>query len=330
MGMTNKKRVLHALQGKAVDRIPVTAWMHFPFDDETRDGQVRIFTKFQKTYDWDLMKLMFRNTFHLEDWGCAFEGYHPTLGYWLTKKYAINDPKDWEKIGPLDPLTGAHGEMVSVTGEVCQEIARTGDAMKLATVFSPLMVAHQLAMDERIQTDIKENREALHKGLETITRTVAGFAKACLDAGADGIFFATGEARAGFMSKTEYREFGHPYNIRVLDAIRSASLMTMLHICGQDIFFDEFLDYPIDAFNWDTQNTSPDLGEARKKTDKCIIGGMSTSGVLFSGTPEDVRQEAAAAVALAGKEGFILGPGCGVPFETPPENLKALREVVEK
>ncbi len=328
--MTNKERVINALKGKAADRVPLAAWMHFPLNDETHDGQVEIFSKFQKTYDWDVMKLMFRSTFHLEEWGCTFAEYHPTLGYWLPKTYAINKPRDWAEIRPLDPLAGAHGEMVSVTKMVSEEISKTSDVMKLATVFSPLMVAHQLAGDERIAADMSENAELLHKGLRTITETVTGFALACLDAGADGIFFATGEARAGFMTEKQYKEFGHPYNLRILKAVKSNALMKMLHICGQDIFFDEFLDYPVDAFNWDTQNTYPNLAEARNKTNKCIIGGISTSGVLYSGSPEDVKKEAAAAIALAGTEGFILGPGCGVPFQTPHENLKALREFVEE
>ena len=58
-----------------------------------------------------------------------------------------------------------------------------------------------------------------------------------------------------------------------------------------------------------------------------ILGVIDPSGVLAFGTPdlvtEKVREELA---LLAPGGGLILGPGCALAPETPPENVHALIE----
>ena len=41
--MTKRERVAAALKGEQVDRVPVTAWLHFPLKDKTAQGQVDAF-----------------------------------------------------------------------------------------------------------------------------------------------------------------------------------------------------------------------------------------------------------------------------------------------
>jgi uroporphyrinogen decarboxylase len=327
MVMTKRERIAAALRGQEVDRVPVSAWMHFPHLDKTPEGQAKAFLSFQREFDWDFMKLMFRSTFLLEDWGCTFGDYHMPLGYWLPVSYAVNSPEDWDRLDVLDPRRGALGEMLTVVRMVRDEIGE--DVFKLATVFCPFMVARQLAGD-RILADMRENPAALHQGLEAIALTVMRFAEACLEHGADGVFFATQSASFDFMHREEYAEFGHPYNLGVLDALKGTSQFTMLHICGKNILFDDFLDYPVHAFNWDDQTTLPSLAQARAKTAKCLIGGIDKMGVIRTGQPQDVEEEAMNAIRSAGKGNFILGPGCGLPIDVPKKNLSALRRFVEK
>jgi uroporphyrinogen decarboxylase len=203
------------------------------------------------------------------------------------------------------------------------------DVLKLATVFCPFMVARQLAGD-RILADVREDPAALHQGLEIIAETVIEFSQACLENGADGIFFATQSASYDFMRREEYAEFGHSYNLKVLDVLKDTSQFTMLHICGKNIMFDDFLDYPVHAFNWDDQTTAPSLTQARAKTAKCLVGGIDKMGVIRTGQLQDVEAEAMNAIRSAGKGSFILAPGCGLPIDVPKGNLSALRRVVEK
>jgi len=49
---------------------------------------------------------------------------------------------------------------------------------------------------------------------------------------------------------------------------------------------------------------------------------------LLMGDENDVREHAIECLDLGGKKGFILAPGCDLPMETPPANLKAVTELV--
>ncbi|MDR1058615.1 MAG: hypothetical protein LBL43_03620 [Treponema sp.] len=320
--MTHKERVLGALKGEALDRLPVSAWMHFPREDKTAEGMVNAFTRFQTAYDWDIAKLMYRNSFPYEDLGVKSGDEMPDYGWYRRVSQAVLKPSDWNTLKVLDPKKGALAEMVGVTKIVSQKMGPS--IMKLATVFTPLMVAHQIAGTERLQEDMKSSPKNVHQGLEAITQGVIDFTLACLDAGADGIFFATGEANKGFCAPKEYGEFGHPYNKRVLEAVRDKAEMIMMHICGQDIYFEEFADYPVDALNWDDRNTAPSLKEARKLTGKCLMGGVDMRQTLFKGSAAEVETQIRASVEAAGKRKLIITPGCGIPCKCPPENLKAM------
>jgi len=326
--MTKRQRVTAALKGDQVDRAPVSAWMHFPLRDRTAEGQVEAFRQFQEKYDWDFMKLMFRSTFLLEDWGCRYEEYQRPLGYWLLNRLAVNSVGDWKKLRVLDVHDGVLGEMLRVVRGIKTAVADRDDLFKLATVFVPIMVAKQISGD-RVFQDLRDHPKDVHYGLEIIAETLKDFAGACIESGCDGIFYATQCATTDFMSVKEYREFGRPYDLAVLNGFQDRSQFTMLHICGANIMFDEFADYPVHAYNWDDRTTAPSLSEARKKTDRCLIGGINRMGVLRTGSPGEVTAEANASIASAGKRKLILAPGCGVPMDVPENNLKALRSVVE-
>jgi uroporphyrinogen decarboxylase len=61
-----------------------------------------------------------------------------------------------------------------------------------------------------------------------------------------------------------------------------------------------------------------------------LIGTVDPSGVLTLGTSEDVTQAARHDIDhLAHGGGFILSPGCTLPYTAPDENVGALVEAAE-
>ncbi|MBI2298235.1 MAG: uroporphyrinogen decarboxylase family protein, partial [Armatimonadetes bacterium] len=57
-------------------------------------------------------------------------------------------------------------------------------------------------------------------------------------------------------------------------------------------------------------------------------GNIPLTTVLLHGTPDDCRRAARQCLDLGGSPGFILAPGCDLPYATPPANLAAVAEVV--
>jgi len=50
--------------------------------------------------------------------------------------------------------------------------------------------------------------------------------------------------------------------------------------------------------------------------------------VLLMGNEDDSRENALECLDMGGKTGFVLAPGCDLPMDTPPANIKAVTELV--
>jgi hypothetical protein len=50
--------------------------------------------------------------------------------------------------------------------------------------------------------------------------------------------------------------------------------------------------------------------------------------VLLLGSPLDAQRNALACMEIGGQEGYLLSPGCDLPYGTPPANLEAVYKVV--
>ncbi len=179
---------------------------------------------------------------------------------------------------------------------------------------------------------MRNEPKELLAALEAITETYVAYAKACLNAGASGIFFAvTKLASRDVMTEQQYARFGTPYDLRVLSAVQDRPGFNILHICTDNIFFDSLMGYPADALSWDaTLGGNPKLGEGRKRSGKMVIGGVSQQKTMESGTPEDVAREVARGIKETGGRCYAVGPGCTFPTTAPSEMLEAALQERDK
>ncbi|HEY8477125.1 MAG TPA: uroporphyrinogen decarboxylase family protein [Chloroflexota bacterium] len=316
------QRVQAALEGGVADRPPFAFWMHFPHLDRDPRELARATVDLYRRYHMDFIKVMFRSSWGVEDWGCVFDRYHPTRGYWIAATYAVRSPEDWRRLRPLDPRQGALGEQLQVLRMVREAVG--DEAPILATLFAPSMLAAHLAGQETFVQHLRQAPEAVEAGLRTISATLQDFARACLENGADGIFYATQLASRRVLADEEYRHLGRTFDRPVLESFHPRSRFTMLHIHGEQLMFDEVSRYPAHALNWYDRNGCPSLGEARASVQTCLAGGIDHERTLMLGLPQEVAAEVRAAVAELGGRGLMLAPGCGVPCTVPGESLRAL------
>lgn len=322
--MKKRERVFAALRGDEVDRVPVSAWWHdFPREWDARslaDATVEAYN----AYGWDWIKINPRASYYGEVFGAEFQPYddrQPDL-----VKPAFTSPTAMSRLKPVDMRNGVlrqHIESVKLVVKGRQDAAPV-----VQTVFSPLATLSRAAGSTKfIQRTIRENPKAVHKALEAATETLTRYSAACVKAGADGIFFATVEwGSSDVISWTAYKQFGLPYDLRVLEAVADAPF-NILHVCRSRNHLLKMLDYPVVAFNWATQDTTnPSPGEVLGKTDKAVIGGASHDRTIPHGTPADVVKEAHRSILDAGGRRFLLAPGCAVPPTTPEKNLRALAQ----
>src|SRR4029077_1301801 len=113
----------------------------------------------------------------------------------------------------------------------------------------------------------------LESALDAITETLAQYAKACVQHGADGIFLATTLARKDKLSTEECRRFERKYALPILQGV-AQSPFNVMHVCGDNVFFEEFFDYPVAAFSWAATPGNPSLSEVHRRTGRAAMGGL--------------------------------------------------------
>src|SRR5207302_1987984 len=60
---------------------------------------------------------------------------------------------------------------------------------------------------------------------------------------------------------------------------------------GDQIYFEDFTDYPISVMSWSDRVTGPSLSEALILTDKCLMGGLWERGPLTHGSEAELENE---------------------------------------
>jgi len=322
--LTKRERVFAALRGAEVDHVPVSAWGHDFLREWTAEGLAEATLDAYRRYDWDFIKVNPRASYYAEDWGCRYQPSGRADTPPQTLGVAVNSAADLRSLRPLDPSQGAYGEQLAALRLVREGLA--GEAPFVQTVFSPLAVSSRLAgSHELIRKYMEEAPQDLEAGLTVIAETLAAYARACLEAGADGIFFAGVEwGSRNYTSTEQYNRFGRPFDLQVLEAVQGARF-NILHVCRNNNMLTDLLDYPVHVFHWATTGTdNPSLTDILSRTDKAVMGGVSHDSAILSNRPEEVAAEARAAIEVTGGRRFLLAPGCSIAPQTPEANLRAM------
>lgn len=318
---THKERLQACMQGEFIDRPPVALWRHFPVDDQTPGTLAAATLHFQQTYDFDLVKVTPASSFCVRDWGVEDQWRGDTEG---TRQYTtrvIHDPGDWEKMPVLDPSARHLAAQLECLRLIRAELGP--ETPLLQTIFSPLAQAKNLAGNETLFAHIKSQPEAVLKGLETITETTRQFVEACLETKIDGVFYAIQHAQADMLMLEEYRLFGLPYDLRILEPANTL-WCNLLHLHGKDIYFSlhSSLHFPI--VNWHDRETYPSLSEAQGQFTGVVCGGLRQDTLVYRNQAE-VQNEAADAIRQTDGKRFMLGTGCVVPIIASHGNLRAAK-----
>jgi uroporphyrinogen decarboxylase len=322
--MTKAERIAATLAHRPVDHPAGAFWRHVPEVDHDARGLADAMLAFHRRWDLDLIKVMSSGVYCAEGWGCRVAYTGSPDGARQCIEHAVNTAADWARIKPLDPGAGALGRELEAVRLI--RAGRHDDAPILHTVFSPLSIARKLAGDRAIE-DLRTNADAVTPALDAITDTMARYAVAALDAGADGLFYATQTATTEVLTEAESARFGVPYDRRVLRAVAGRSRLTLVHIHGRDIFFEAYTGIGAHAINWHDRITAPTLAHARRRYGGAVVGGLNEWHTLLTGSA-DAAAEARDAVSQTGGRGIIVAPGCVLPLATPDAHLAAVVEAM--
>ncbi len=312
--MTPAERVRAALAGEHVDRVPFCFWHHFkPEGSGTRMAELTI-EFFRKKFDLDIVKIM------------------PDLPY-PAPEQTIMRANQWSSLPRLGLDTPMFQQQL-----ICIRTLRAqlgNDFPLILTLFSPLTQTFRFIGKEQAIAHARENPLAFEQGLAILADNLWLLANTAIEAGASGIFFSSMGATNTDFTPEEYARFGRPYDLRVLEGAQSGWL-NIIHVHadptqeGDEIYFEDFVNYPVSVMSWSDRLTGPSLSEALTMTDKCLMGGMAERGPLTHGGETEIENEIMAAVTQTKGRKLILANGCSVPDDTPEEWLYVARRLVDQ
>ena len=322
--MTNRDRVMAALRGEVVDRVPLSFWMHNFVAENSVEGFVAESLRLARAFGWDYLKPQSRAQCFAEAWGLQYRASGERAVAYTRTHAPCADAAGLRSLKPAEPAAGALGEQLRALRQIRAGVGP--DTPIIWTVFSPLMVVPYLLPGgvEQALAIAREEPDALEAGLAAIAHTLAGYTRLALAAGADGLFYATNVARRDLLSTVECRRFQRPYDLQILAAAATAPF-NVLHVCGSGVLFDEFVDYPVQAISWAQAEGNPSLADGRRRSGRAVMGGLPAKPVIVTLTPDAVADRARAAVREMDGRALLLGPDCSINPETPDALLQAAR-----
>jgi uroporphyrinogen decarboxylase len=324
--MNHYERLAATIAREEVDRPAIALWRHFPVDDQSPTSLAEATVNFQRDYDFDLVKVTPASSFCVRDWGAQDEWRGASEG---TREYThrvIQKPEDWEDLTILDPLKGSLSAQLECLRLIMEEIGQGVPVIQ--TIFSPLAQAKNLVGADKLFVHLRRYPHQLEAGLEVITKSIQRFIEEAREIGISGIFYAVQHAQYGLLAETEYDEFGRTFDIPALEPAIELQF-NMLHLHGEQVMFDRFVDYPVSIINWHDRESPPTLAEASEKFPGALCGGLRRQETMVLGSRNDVKQETYDAIQQTNGRGLILGTGCVMPTIVPRGNIIAARRSVE-
>lgn len=329
------------LRGGSSRRFLTSAWQHFVGEEYDPVRFATATVDFNRTWDWDWVKLNPRAVYYSEAWGSVYDPDDYTGVVPRLVSPAITTVADLATIRPLDPRTNpALAEHLASARLIREQLP---DRALLQTVFSPLSVLLQLAglplypgdvvpgadvpftLDDLLRSD----PEGVRIALAAIAQTFADYVAALLaphdagGAGLDGVFYAvTGTPSSGHFDRPTFEELSRPYDQQVLAAVGDG--LAVLHTCRANSHPEWFTDYRIDALHWDQfLPGNPPLDADFGVT---VVGGVNNELFGVGADQDDVVAQLEATLTGAPDRPFLLAPSCTIPTPADPASLRRLRD----
>lgn len=317
--MNKRERVIAAMHGEEVDRVPVTFYGHCP---NLYDNTVAYQTEYCKNADMDLYCIGIDGYMHFH-WA----------GPLLTAE-------DWGKIRPHKK------DDYYIAGQV-DRAARMVEALPDVPMFymfySPFSTIrhtmpgkvgghwyfHKLYRDnpeciKHAMNVIMEDHELLMDELKAKT-------------GIDGLFLSLQNGERWRFSVEEYMEILNPWDKRYIKAANDRYENNIIHMCSwanEPNHMEVWRDLDYKTVNWGVYPEAMSLGQGRNyfKPGTNVMGGFDRNpeGILYCGDRESIKDETKRIIREAGDKGLILSADCSIEESTPAEHMRWVVEAAEE
>ena len=328
--MTNRERILKVLACEPVDRVPVAFFHHFTaFPDwnmgvtnaDAFERNIAGHKPALETFVPDVAKVM-NDTLMMMPMDTSFV-YHAS---------------DLKKIKPMSPDDAYFQKQVELTRRVV-EIYKDVDAPIYATGFSSAWVIRNAltsafpvagAKEPLMRQLMEEDPAAVGDCLMRFSEGIAELNRVLMtECGIDGIYFSCAN-QANFFSREFHQKYVAPSEIYVLNEANKIRNVNILHICGYHGHGNDltlYTNYDAAAYSVAVNAEGTTMAEAKKLFGgKCVIGGFKQDGIVYRGTPSQVKKATWDILDNVGQTGVIIGADCTVPNDINDDRFNWVRQ----
>lgn len=301
-------------RGEMLDGIPCGFWIHFPKAACRGEAAVQAHLQYYQETGIPLVKVM---------------NEHP-----LQIPCEIKKSGDWRKVQAQNP------EQAEYYREYLDEIRRLRSAMGenaflLATIHGVLVSACHATdgmgkfpdLENTVTRHLKEDPKAVAEGLTAIAKTLEMLSLACLEAGADGIYYAALGGEENRFSEELYTEYVKPLEVELLGQVKEKGTV-ILHICKERPRLTMYQGYPCHAVNWAEHSSAYSLEDGVQLfPEQRLIGGFDNKkGILLEGTEEECFRQVRQTAERIGRERLIIGADCTLPQTMDRNRIRRVAE----
>jgi len=224
-------------------------------------------------------------------------------------------------------IPGSDDGRIPVVLEATRKLrAKYPDIAIYGLITGPFTLALHLLGTE-IFMKIMEDPDYVMPVMEFCTEVGIKMAEYYMDEGCDII--ALVDPMTSQIDPASFEAFVSPYATKIFEFIRRKKRFSSFFVCGhaqQNI--EAMCNCKPDNVSIDENIPLDYVKEIALEKGISFGGNMKLTVVLLMGNTDDCKEHALECLDMAGKKGFILAPGCDLPHETPPENLKAVVELL--
>lgn len=329
--MTLKERLLNALEGKEVDKVPVCSvtqtgivelmdQVGAPWPESHSDPELmaKLAIANYELSGLEAVRVPYCLTVLAEAMGCEVNMGTKNRQPSVT---AHPYPKDLEGMKMPENLLDM-GRIRAVLDAIKIIRERVGpDVPIIGGMEGPVTLASDLASVKSFMKWSIKKPELLGQVLDFATEATIAYANSMVLAGADVISVADPVASPDLMSPDSFK---NDLKSRLQRFSSEVNSVTVLHICGN---VGPILDYMADC-GFEGLSVEEKVGSVKKAKEILgnrarLVGNISSPFTLLPGPIEIIKEESKKAL----EEGIdVLAPGCGIAPMTPLVHIKAMVE----
>src|SRR5215467_11303105 len=110
--MTRRERVMAAVRGDHVDRVPVSLWLHNFATENSAEALTAETLRLARRFDWDFLKPQSRAQCFAEMWGLRYTPSRERATPYMLTRAPLATADDLRGLEPVDARGGALGEQL--------------------------------------------------------------------------------------------------------------------------------------------------------------------------------------------------------------------------